>query len=128
MNSLLFSLLALCGAAEAGALPQESRVPGGIFVLAIDAPAELRPTVLFQGDRAVVVRNDGQWKAIVGLPLSAVAGRAEVLVQTDATLGRPVAFEIGAKQYSSQRLKVKPSQVNLAKRDLARVEQERLRI
>ena len=128
MNSLFFALLALCGAAEAGALPQESRVPGGIFVLPVDAPAELRPTVLFQGDRTVVVRDDGQWKAIVGLPLTAVAGRAELLVQAGAAPGEPVAFEIGAKEYSSQRLKVKPSQVNLAKRDLARVEKERLRI
>jgi murein DD-endopeptidase MepM/ murein hydrolase activator NlpD len=76
----------------------------------------------------VVVRNDGRWNAIVGLPLTAVAGRAEVLVQAGVASGTPVAFEIGAKEYSSQRLKVKPGQVNLAKRDLARVDKERLRI
>lgn len=130
MQFLVLSLLALCGAADASAsvLPHESRVPGGIFILPIDAPAELRPTVLFNGDRAVVLRDDGQWKAIVGLPLSAVAGPAEVLVQTSDGPGTPVAFEIGSKEYSSQRLKVKPGQVNLAKRDLARVERERLRI
>jgi murein DD-endopeptidase MepM/ murein hydrolase activator NlpD len=129
-NLLLLLAFAVSPLATAStpALPQESRVPGGVLVLPIDAPEDLRPTVLFDGRRTLVVRADGQWKAVVGLPLSAEVGRAQVLVQAGVEPAKPVAFEIGAKEYSSQRLKVKPSQVNLSKANLARVDRERVRI
>lgn len=109
-------------------LPQESRVPGGIYALAIEAPPELRPTVLFDGNRALVLRAKDQWLAIVGIPLSTSPGPAEVLLQAGVERARPVRFEISGKEYASQHLKVAPGQVNLSKRDLARVERERVRI
>jgi len=126
----LLALPAFCGAsyAQTLALPHESRVPGGVFMLSVDAPADLRPTVLFEGHRTLIVRVDGQWRAIVGLPLSAPVGRTEVLVQAGVQPGKPVAFEIGPKEYESQHLKVKPGQVNLSKKDLARVSNEQVRI
>src|SRR5262245_21239748 len=110
-------LLFLCQAAGAIGLdlPQESRVPGGLFILPIDAPAELKPTVLYEGSRALVVRDDNRWVAIVGLPLSTKPGTAEVLLQAGVQPGKPVKFEVGPKEYASQSLTVAPSQVNLSK-------------
>src|SRR5687767_910912 len=131
MRTLLFlTLFPFCGTALTSLpeLPKESRVPGGIFTLPIDAPPDLRPTVLFQGSRTLVVRNGDRWLAVVGIPLSAVAGRTEVLVQAGVEPGIPVAFDIAGKEYESQHLKVAPGQVNLSKTNLARVERERLRI
>ena len=131
MRTLLFlTLFSFCGTAVTSSpeLPKESRVPGGIFTLPIDAPPDLRPTVLFQGSRTLVVRNGDRWLAIVGIPLSAVAGRTEVLVQAGVEPGIPVGFDIAGKEYESQYLKVAPGQVNLSKTNLARVERERVRI
>jgi murein DD-endopeptidase MepM/ murein hydrolase activator NlpD len=125
----VLALLTVCsGLANAAVLPQESRVPGGIFILPIDAPPDLRPTVLFDGKRALVVRDDNRWVGIVGIPLSLPPGPAEVLLQKGVDPGKPVKFEVSSKEYESQRLKVAPGQVNLSKQNLARVEQERVRI
>jgi murein DD-endopeptidase MepM/ murein hydrolase activator NlpD len=103
-------------------------VPGGILILPIDAPAELRPTVLFDGRKVLVTRVNDQWRAVVGLPLSAKVGTNEVLVQAGTAPGRKVPFEIGPKEYQSQSLKVKPGQVDLAKKDLDRVAEEKVRL
>ena len=129
-------VLAFCGVANAGgttaevapALPQQSLVPGGILILPIDAPAELKPTVLFEGRKSLVMRAGDQWHAVVGLPLSATVGTNEVLVQAGTAPGRKVSFEIGPKEYQTQSLKVKPGHVDLAKKDQERVAQERIRL
>src|SRR5882672_915934 len=120
----ILALLSICNMTEADtpALPQESRVPGGVFILPVDAPAELRPTVLFDGNRALVLRDGERWLAIVGIPLSAKPGDAQVLVQAGVQPGKPVKFEIAGKEYVTQRLKVAPGQVNLSKTNLARVQ------
>ena len=127
---LLLALLSFCSAVEADApsLPQESRVPGGVLILPIEAPAELRPSVLFDGNRALTLRDGDRWLAVVGIPLSAAPGEAQVLVQAGVAPGKPVKFEIVNKEYTSQRLKVTPGQVNLSKTNLARVQREQVRI
>lgn len=129
MSFLVLSLM-LCPPADAGspALPKQSLVPGGILILPIEAPAELKPTVLYEGNRAMVVRTGDEWKAIVGIPLSATLGRNELLVQAGTAPGKRVEFEVGAKEYQTQSLTVKPGMVNLSKKDLARVESEKLRL
>jgi murein DD-endopeptidase MepM/ murein hydrolase activator NlpD len=130
---LLFSIVLLIAcarspASEAPELPQQSLVPGGVLMLPIEAPAELQPTVLYEGNRALVLRVEGHWVAFVGIPLSATPGRSEVLVQAGIEPGKPVPFEIAGKEYDAQHLKVKSGQVNLSTANLARVEKERLRI
>jgi murein DD-endopeptidase MepM/ murein hydrolase activator NlpD len=132
---VLTSILALslgggAGAASASStiLPQQSLVPGGILILPIEAPAELKPTVLFDGRKSLVVRAGDQWKAVVGLPLSAKVGTNEVIVQAGTEPGKKVQFEIGPKEYQSQSLKVKPGQVDLSKEDQERVAKERERL
>ncbi len=129
MNVFVLSLM-LCPMAEASAptLPKQSLVPGGILIFPIEAPAELKPTVLYEGNRAMVVRTGDGWKAIVGIPLSATLGRNELLVQAGTAPGKRVEFEISSKEYQTQSLTVKPGQVDLSKKDLARVESEKLRL
>ena len=111
----------------AGILPRTSAVPGGVVTLPIDGAAEAEPVVTFEGARAMVLRDGDHWLAIIGVPLGTAPGREQAVV-TLGTDSKHVAFEIAAKEYAVQKLTVPPSQVNLSKKDLARVEKERLKI
>ena len=136
MRALITSLLALVAAqslgetvdsALAGILPHTAAVPGGVVTLSIDGSAEIEPVVTFDGARAMVLRDKCHWLAVVGVPLSTSPGHEQVAVKLGSATTQ-VGFDIVAKTYAVQKLTVPPNQVNLSKRDLARVEKERVRI
>lgn len=113
-------------------LPRARAVPGGI-VLVDAGPASdhggIAPVVTLEGARAMVVREGDRWTAVVGVPLSQSApARIEVVLKYRDGSERRVGVDIGSKEYATQRLRVKPGQVNLSKEDLARVEGETVRI
>lgn len=108
-------------------LPRTSAVPGGVVTLPIDAPADARPVATLDGARAMVLRDDGQWLAVVGIPLGTTPGRQQLVVNHSGKTIR-LDFDVAAKAYDVQKLKVAPSQVDLSKRDLERVEGEKQRI
>ena len=105
-------------------LPQASLVPGGVLVLPIESAATQAPVVTLNGQRAMVLRSGGKWVAVVGLPLSEKPGHATVVVRDGAAAEKSVDFEIVDKQYVTQSLKVAPGKVDLAKKDLERVNRE----
>jgi len=109
-------------------LPQTSVVPGGVATLAIDAPAERAPVATFEGNRALVLKAEQGWLAIVGLPLSALPGPATLAVRIGDAPEKTIEFQITGKQYATQSLKVAPGKVNLSKKDLARSEREHVRV
>jgi murein DD-endopeptidase MepM/ murein hydrolase activator NlpD len=124
----LVGLLATCATAASAAgleLPKESHVPGGIATVAVPGPPGEAPRVTFDGHRALVVRAGEHWLAIVGIPLSATPGPAQVLVKAAGLPETSIPFEIAPKAYATQRLKVAPKHVDLAPKDLARVNRER---
>jgi murein DD-endopeptidase MepM/ murein hydrolase activator NlpD len=120
----LAMLLGATSAARALDLPKENHVPGGIFTVTVDAPANEPPLVTFEGKRAMVLRIEDNWLAVVGIPLSAAPGPAKVVVRTSVAPETSIPFEITTKEYATQRLKVEPKHVDLAPADLARVEKE----
>ena len=111
-------------AASAPALPQEELVPGGVALLNLGAAAEQIPHATFGEHRVLVVRADDRWFAVVGIPLSQQPGATHLRLQDASGAETQVPFEVKDKEYSVQRLTVKPSQVNLSKKDLKRVERE----
>jgi murein DD-endopeptidase MepM/ murein hydrolase activator NlpD len=115
-------------ATTATELPQQSAVPGGVALLAIDAPAERAPVATFAGNRALVLRTEQGWLAIVGLPLGAHPGPATLAVSDGDAPEKSVEFQITDKQYATQSLKVAPGKVNLSKKDLARSAREHERV
>ncbi len=117
----------VANAALASILPRPSAVPGGVVLLPIDGPAGVAPIVTFDGARAMVLRDTGHWLAIVGIPLAATPGHGQVAVKDGGSMTY-VGFDIAAKEYAVQKLTVPPEQVNLSKRDLDRVETERVKI
>lgn len=135
MGAVLSSLLVICqflapslSAARASAasteLPVSSLVPGGVLVLPIESASTQAPIVTLDGQRAMVLRSGGRWVAIVGLPLSEKPGHASVVVRDGAAGEKTVGFEITDKQYVTQSLKVAPGKVDLAPKDLERVNRE----
>jgi murein DD-endopeptidase MepM/ murein hydrolase activator NlpD len=115
-------------ASASAELPQRSVVPGGVLTLAIAAPAEQAPIATFEGNRVLVLQGEQGWLAIVGLPLSAQPGAAELAVRVGDAPEMHIEFQITDKQYATQALKVAPGKVNLSKKDLARSEREHVRV
>lgn len=104
--------------------PDASAVPGGVALLPLGADAE-RPKAWSDDARLLVVGSPAGWTALVGIPLSAAPGPAQIAVEgTDGTR-RTVTYRITPKAYAQQRLKVAPRTVELSPEDLARHERER---
>ena len=113
--------------AEGAQLPQENPVPGGVKILRLDSTGPAMPYVDADGYRALVVQDGSNWVAVVGIPLSAPLGMRKVIVR-QSTGRQEIEFAVHDKHYVSQYLKVAPGQVNLSAADLARVNQEKIRI
>ena len=103
--------------------PAASAVPGGVVRLSLGAAA-VRPVAL-AGDVPVLVLGDViEWTAVVGIPLAALPGTASVALQTPGG-PRQINYDVMAKKYSEQRLKVAPGTVDLSPENEARYNRER---
>jgi murein DD-endopeptidase MepM/ murein hydrolase activator NlpD len=115
----------------ATSLPRESRVPGGIALLPVEAAGTQPPgSVHFNGHRAPVLSTGTGWVAVVGLPLDTTPGPQSATWQpADGSGPRPLGFTVAPKQYEEQRLTVPNRRhVDPAKEDLERIAAERKRI
>ncbi len=110
----------------AQALDISRPVPGGVVTLELGPSAERPQASLPNGVPVLVMGDPGGWRAVLGIPLSAVPGNATLLVRR---AGQPEpqrsSYAIGPMQYAEQRLTVAPGKVDLSKADLARYERER---
>ncbi|MFM9901281.1 MAG: M23 family peptidase, partial [Polaromonas sp.] len=103
--------------------PAASAVPGGVARLSLGAAA-VRPVAL-AGDVPVLVLGDAiEWTAVVGIALAALPGPASIAVQTPGG-PRQIDYNVAAKKYSEQRLKVAPGTVDLSPENEARYARER---
>jgi murein DD-endopeptidase MepM/ murein hydrolase activator NlpD len=114
-------------AALADDLPRTAAVPGGVVTIPIESSAGPPPVATLDGARTLVLRDGERWLAVVGIPLATKPGRQELVVGRGGKT-ESVAFEVVAKEYAVQRLKVAPGKVDLSKADLERVDKEKVRI
>ena len=122
-NPLLWAALCLPLAVMAD-LPQANPVPGGIAIIAVGADSAPAPLVQFQKQRVLVVRTNSQWHAVVGLPLSLLAGEQHLDISDRGTT-RLLAFQVQPKEYEAQYLTLaNKRQVNPTPDDLKRISHE----
>jgi murein DD-endopeptidase MepM/ murein hydrolase activator NlpD len=119
-----FALLAL--PLSAHALPESSNVPGGVLVLPLGSTSVIadKPQAWFEEQPVLVTAENGEWFAVVGLPLDSVPVMHELKVQlAHETVLLP--FDIRPKAYPEQYVTLKDnSKVELSPADLARAERE----
>ena len=92
------------------ALPKALSVPGGVALIrlgAVTTPSDAPRAWL--GDQPVLVAaENGQWTAVVGLALDLPIGSQELRVE-DGGRERSLHFDVGAKKYPEQRIRLKDS-------------------
>lgn len=120
----MFVLALLAVAAHAIDLPEQRLAPGGVAHIAL-GPAGEAPRASYQGVQVMVVRDAGQWVAVLGIALATTPGDARLAVQRDGGPQTLLPFSVKPFRYAEQRLRVAPGQVELSKQDLARYERER---
>lgn len=117
-------LLAAAFAARALAIPQHSPWPGGIAVLRI--PGMERPTVTVDGNNALVLDVDGEWLAVIGIPLDQAApGTMTAIVSAPHEPAREIEFDIRQNDYEEQHLNVDRKYVDPNPEQLERIFAER---
>ncbi len=113
-----------------GLWPNALQVPGGVARLSL-GPAPARPSAFIDnaGDARplLVVGDEIEWTALVGIGLAIKPGTANITVQAGADgARRKIAYVIAPKRYREQRLTVAPGKVDLSPEDQARYERERI--
>ena len=99
------------------ALPQNDPVPGGVAVVAL----QVGETATYNNRQVMVVEEDGNQYAIVGIPLSGKPGEHHIKTESGSH-----AFTVQNKEYEVQRLTIENKRkVNPLERDMDRIRQDR---
>lgn len=86
------------------AFPHANPVPGGIAIIPIMSQSTQPPIVQYAGHRVTVIpQGNGQWNAIVGIPLKATTGTDSIQLKGAGN----IPFNIQGKQYRTQRISIR---------------------
>jgi murein DD-endopeptidase MepM/ murein hydrolase activator NlpD len=111
-------------AAAANGLPRESRVPGGVALVAVGAVGEPKPVVTRDGANVWTVQRGASWVAVVGLPLSTEPGEHAVNVSHNGK-AEAVPFTVKPKRYPVQHVTLKDNaMIEPPPEVMARIERE----
>jgi len=122
----LFGTLVLALSSTAGsALPQHNPVPGGVAVVELAVDGTAPPTARWGEQPLAVVRENGRWFALLGIPLDTLPGELEIGIFSGSTAtGKSVTVNV--KNYPEQRLTIKDKRkVEPNAEDLARIAREK---
>lgn len=121
-TTFALTLALLLAPTLAAALPKALSVPGGVALIPLGARVNGAPAPqAWFGDQPVFVTTDqDRWLAVVGIALD-VPPSTQTLRVRDQTGEKTLDFEISAKRYPEQRIRLKDSgKVQLAPDDEAR--------
>jgi len=104
-------------------LPSELTVPGGLVIISIQT--EDKPEAFFYDHKVMIVGSSENWKAIVGIPLSAKVGTHELQIRNDG-IETNYKFEVANKDYETQYLTIiNKRKVNPNEQDMSRIIKEK---
>ncbi|HHJ38622.1 MAG: hypothetical protein AXA67_04080 [Methylothermaceae bacteria B42] len=124
---LALSLFFFTAKLHAQPLPVHSPVPGGVAILNLGDGSLEKPVVTFNDRPVLVLKNEGQWTALVGIPLKTKPGQYKVNVRRSGEK-RTLELTVSAKEYPAQYIKLpkgKERYVSPPPEDLARIKRER---
>jgi murein DD-endopeptidase MepM/ murein hydrolase activator NlpD len=98
-----------------------SAIPGGIARIRL-GESEHPPVVRLGETRVLVMREAGQWSAIVGVPLLTEPGS---VLTVDVQGADPLRIRVASKSYPEQRLTIPPERDDLSPAQLEQFERER---
>jgi len=102
-------------------LAQSSSWPGGIAYIDLGAAEGAAPQVTYDNKRVLVREKDGNWQAVIGVPLGEETGKASISL-ADGTV---LSFDVTEHAYREQHLEVSQSYVSLSQENLDRNSRER---
>ena len=128
-----FMFLWSCGAAfaQGAAIPRHAPHPGGVAVVKIGEADSQVKEVVYNGKRVLTVRRSDGLLAIVGVPLDAAPGRQMLQIKAGEgalNLAYETTFDLKAKSYPAQHLKISSRFMQPAAEDLARNERDQIAI
>ncbi len=130
--TVFFAGLQAAPACFAADLPINDPVPGGVALLPLDSLTDHpvgKPTVLYGGRRAMVLKHDDQWIAIVGIPLNADSGEHQLQVRFAQLPPLAMNFDVAPHAYESQYLTLADNnQVEPDAKTMKRISADRKRI
>ena len=91
---------------SADGLPRESRVPGGVALVAVGRADAPKPMVTLDGANVWTVKRDASWIAVVGLPLATAPGEHSISVNSGG-VALAVPFSVQNKRYPVQHVTLK---------------------
>ena len=116
---IIFSIGAHAQPQSAVDLPQDSRVPGGVAVIPLDA-SSINKDITFKGKPVWQINdNDNNHWAVIGIPLSQKAGKVDYNID-----GKDHSFTIKDKAYKEQHLTVKRKHSNPPADQIKRIQKE----
>jgi murein DD-endopeptidase MepM/ murein hydrolase activator NlpD len=109
-------------------LPEQAAIPGGVVIVPLSASDLAKPVVRYGKKPVAVVESDGQWVAVVGVPLGAKVGTQRLTVTQSGRTSRAL-FEIQGKAYPTQHITIENKRkVNPNKYDMTRINTESAKI
>lgn len=106
--------------------PQAAWVPGGIAEINLGENQGSAPKVYYQNNRVLVIPRQGQWQALVGIPLSATPGLHNIQIE-HAGYQEAQSFMVLEKHYPEQHLKIENKRLvdEMSPDDIRRIEAEK---
>ncbi|WP_455218310.1 peptidoglycan DD-metalloendopeptidase family protein [Kaarinaea lacus] len=111
-------------------LPRPEAAPGGIAVVNLGISTSTTngktPVVSYNKQRIMVADNKGTWYGIVGIPLTAKAGKHRLTIKGQR---KAINFTVEPKKYAEQHITIKDKRkVNPTEEDMKRIRREKKRI
>ena len=106
-------------------LPTQSAVPGGVVIVPLAVITDEKPVVTYNKQRVMVIKQNQQWLAVVGVPLSVKIGTQRVTVTSAGKVSKTL-FEVEDKAYPTQHITIKDKRkVNPTNYDMTRINAEK---